>query len=271
MKKELNNTAKNSDPLDALLMDIGLTKGQASVYRTLLNLGPSKAFKISFQSGVQRVLSYKILSQLEELGLVEVSTKEKVTTFFPAHPSRLESLINSKKQEVASAEGAYEEGIQNLSSLYNHANRRPNVRFWEGLEGVQRAHDDMLLEGKEIKLFRSVFDRTHEGLEDLLEEHIKRRAAKGIKTRALTPIEMPLNKELTVANDPKNLVTRKLLKLENFNLPAQIAIYGNKVTVVSYRGSLMTTIIDNVDISESAAALFELIWSNAIAPEEVFR
>lgn len=272
MKKELKNKVEKRDLVEENLAKIGLTTDQAIIYKTLLDLGASKAFRLSFQSGIKRALTYKILSQLQELGLVEerTSMEEKVATFFPTHPSNLEKLINKKKESFSVAESAFNEVVQGLVSSYNLANKKPNIRFWEGLEGVKKVYDDIVLEGKDMLLFRSAFDREQEGLNDLIQENIKRQVRKGIHTRAITPLLDPPSKEMTVANDPKNLVTRKFIKIEDFNLPAQIVVYGDKVAIISYKENLVTTIIENKDIRDSVAILFELIWSKAIAPEEIF-
>jgi HTH-type transcriptional regulator, sugar sensing transcriptional regulator len=268
MKKEPIST----DPVDASLVQIGLTPDQACIYKIMLNLGPSKAFKIAFHSGVKRALTYKVLKELNEMGLVESKEMEdsKVTTFSPLHPSQLEKLINKKKEQVLRAEGVLGEMMQTLASTYNHANKKPNVRFWEGVQGLDKMHDDIIMDGQDILLFRSAYDRAHPGLDEMIEENIKRRVKRGMKTRAITPLIYPLNKHLTVDKDQGNLVTRRFVKIEEFNLPAQITIYGDKVAIVSYKEGIMTTIIENKDIRDSAAILFELIWSRAIKPEEVF-
>ncbi len=265
MKIKPKKQQRKKGLVEVSLTDIGMTGDQALVYKTLLSSGPSKAFRLAFQSGLKRALTYKVLGQLEELGLVESRNvaEEKVATFFPTHPSNLEELINKKKTSVAVAENAFTNIVMDLTASYNVANKKPNVRFWEGIEGINRVHDDIILENTNILIFRSAFDKTSENLTELIEENVRRRARKGIRTRAITPPVDPKNKSITLGSDEKNLVERRLIDVEKFNLPAQIIVYGNKVAITSYKDQLMTTIIENNNIRDSVAILFELAWTHA--------
>lgn len=271
-KKTAKNTASKVNQVDVSLIRLGLTEHQSLVYRTLVDLGPSRAFKVSLNSGLKRALTYKVLDQLKTLGLVESKESEgsKIVTFQVTHPAKIEELIQKKREVVSEAENAYIEIIQSLTSSYNTANKKPNVVFWEGLGGLKRVYDDILLERKDILLFRSSFDITHQESRDLIRETIKRQVNRGIHTRAITPLIEPANKAYTVAKDKDNLVTRRFIKIKDFNMPAQVIIYGDKVAITSYREHLMTTIIENKDIRDSLVIIFELVWSQGIIPEDIF-
>lgn len=258
--------------LDEHLISIGLTPYQSIVYRTLIDIGPSRAYKISLKSGLKRALTYKILDQLEKIGLIasEEGEKTKIITFKVTNPVRIERLIQNKRENVSEAENAYSEIIQDLTSAYNTTNKKPSVTFWEGEVGLKKVYDDILQENKDLFLFRSNFDTSHQISRDLIRESIKKQVSKGIKTRAITPLIEPTNRAYTVAKDKGNLVTRKFIQVKDFNIPAQILIYGDKVAITSYREQLMTTIIENRDIKETFTTIFELLWSNSIDPEEIF-
>lgn len=259
---------ENTDVLSASLQEIGLTEDQAKVYRTLLELGPSKAFKIAFNSGVKRALTYKILDQLEEMGLVtSVETEEdKVTTFSPVHPSKLEELINLKRKNVADAENSLNSIIQTLTSSYNLANKKPNVQFFEGEKGVKYVYDDILRQKCDILIFRSYLDNTNESVSKIIDELRDRQRRLGLKVRLISS-KKPTQE--IVKRDKENNVSRKYLEEEKFSLPAQISVYGDKVAIISYKDPIITTVIENSEIRTAFAILFELVWSQAVAPENL--
>lgn len=263
------STIKN---IEASLSKIGLNEHQSIIYKTLFDMGPGRAFKISKESGIKRALTYKTLEQLIELKLVDskISEKDKVMIFSLTHPSNLENIINEKKNELKRAEDQYDDIFGLLTSSYNLINQKPNIRFWEGLEGLKKIHDDIIKDGEDILLFRSNYDVNHQESRDLIRSVIKRQVTNNIKTRAITPLFEPMNRAYTIDKDKENLVNRRFIKLEKFNIPAQIIIYGNKVAITSYKNNLMNTIIDNKDISESLKSIFEIVWSFGIHPKDVF-
>lgn len=89
-------------PRDAdvkLLERTGLTRAQAHVYLTLVRIGSSNALTISRQTKTPRTETYRILDELEEIGLVEKHLD--VPYLYEATPVRFgtESLLIRKYDE----------------------------------------------------------------------------------------------------------------------------------------------------------------------------
>ena len=81
------------------LEKIGLTRSQGHVYLTLVQIGNSDALTISQQTKTPRTETYRILGELEEIGLVEKHLD--VPHFYEATPVRLgiETLLIRKYEE----------------------------------------------------------------------------------------------------------------------------------------------------------------------------
>ena len=81
------------------LEKIGLTRSQAHLYLALVKIGNSDALAISQQTKTPRTETYRILDELEEIGLVEKHLD--VPYFYEATPVRLgiESLLIRKYEE----------------------------------------------------------------------------------------------------------------------------------------------------------------------------
>jgi len=69
-------TKKNKSFMNESLMSLGLTVDQAIVYELLIENGPLRAQRLAFLAGFSRPLTYKVLGQLIEIGLVEKSLSQ---------------------------------------------------------------------------------------------------------------------------------------------------------------------------------------------------
>lgn len=261
---------KKTDSIEANLVKIGLNKDQAIIYKTLIDLGPSQAHRVAFESGFKRSFVYKLLKQLEDFSLLESSVPrgEKVMIFSPTHPSKLENIVSHRRNEVIIAENALMDSTDELVSQYNLTNKKPNVRFFEGVSGVRKLYEDVLHDGQDVLLLRSFLDQSIPELKELVNKQIQSQVRQKIKTRAITPIH-ELSASLLIQNDERNLVSRRFLKEKVFGLNSQIMIFGNKVAMTSYKDTLVTTIIDNVDINQSFRVIFELLWNQAEDPSRL--
>lgn len=241
------------------LAGAGLSLEQAQIYEILLKNGVLPARKISQLSNMKRGLCYKVIDQLLVIGLIEKIDK-KVALFSPAHPQKLTETIEKRKETLNLAEKSLNTVLGSMVSDYNMYSGRPNTRFLEGIAGIESLYEDILLEGKPIKLIRSPFDNKGPELATLVERQIKKQIAAGIDARAITPHEK--DSELTMkTEDTTRNVNRVLLPKEKLSIPAQIIIYGDKVALTSYGEFLVTTIIQNPDIKTTFDALFEILWS----------
>lgn len=227
---------------------------------SLVSSGTLPARKIALQSGVNRSLVYKILKQLVEFGLViENLVPSSVSTFTALHPSKLHSFIKKKEEDLKLADNALHETISTLGAQFNLTNKKPSVRFYEGVKGIEMLYKDILHTGKDIKLIRSPFDKNTQELEVLVNRQIKLQIENNIHVRIITPMDVPYDEKLK-KRDKAELVTRCRIPREEMNISAQIMIYGDKVALTSFQDCMITTIIEDKSITETFSILFEAIW-----------
>lgn len=245
------------------LIKAGLSPEQALVYEILVKNGELSARKVHQKTPLKRGLVYKVLDQLVAIGLTEKKEKiGKVATFFPAHPFKLRDLAKEKEAEAKEAQFALTSILPALISDFNLVSGQPGISFFEGIEGLTKIYDDIIDTGKDIILFRSIYDDDHPELGKLVERQIKRQIEKGIHTLALTPLaeDTPIS---VINGDEKNLVKRRIIRRDKFILDSQIIIYGQKVAIVSLKNKLISTIIDNEDINNTWRTIFQYIWEKA--------
>lgn len=248
---------------EKILVDCGLSIEQAKIYTYLLSNGLSPAKQISAKTGVGRALTYKIIDQLIALNLVEKRDDiGKISLFLPKHPKNLKQAIEEKSNNLAHAISDFSSIFGVLSSEFNALSGRPNVQFYEGITGLQRVYGDILDLNENIMIISSPIAKSNEETLQLIKEQITKQAVQKIQTRAITPIQKELTSE-RLAEDAMNLVTRKIIPAEKLNIPAQIIIYGDKVSITNFKESILTVVIESKYISETFRIMFNYIWENS--------
>jgi sugar-specific transcriptional regulator TrmB len=243
------------------LTSIGLTTDQAKIYETLLSMTVMPARLISQKSLIGRELTYVVLGQLEKLDLVERSTQGKIILFKAKHPRNVKKILEEKKEEVLIAEKAYQNSILNMVNEFSKMNDMPFVRFYSGVEGLQKTYDHIIRHSKQVYVFRSLFDYENQEIRKMVTDQIQKQAQKKIRSYVLSPY-LPHMSDKTVSHNLEKNITRKILPKNSFVLPAQIIIYNDTVSITSMEKEMITTIIENKAIAQTFLALFNYIWNS---------
>jgi sugar-specific transcriptional regulator TrmB len=216
------------------LVEGGLTPAQASLYECLVQYGTLPASRASFLASVSRTLGYKILGELEGIGLVIKNDQPgKVATFSAVHPFKLKEIADKRFEEAKDAKAALEGTLSKLISDFNTVAGQPGVRILEGIAGIQELFEDQYAEKRSIKLILSSQNGKTPELETLSHKHTEKLGEMDILVQTIAP----------------NVLT----------LPIQIAIYSNKIALTSYEELIMTTIIENTPIRMALELMFDYI------------
>lgn len=122
-----------------LLKELGLSDAEATVYLSLLELGPSLAGPIIKKAGLHRATTYQVLSRLEEKGLVSSVEEDGKHTFEPASPKRLLDVLREQERRLS-------EALPNLQALAEEGLGKQEVTVYRGLRGLRTALNRLLEE-----------------------------------------------------------------------------------------------------------------------------
>jgi len=258
-------------PSITYLIEAGLREDQAMVYTTLLERGKTTASKLAGRLPYSRPMVYRILDELINIGAVSKNDEVGAVSIFEcAHPLKLRDWMAKEKNVYEQKQKALESTLTDLISLYSTQTGKPGVRVLQGLVGLSELYEDVLNEQSPLCLIRSPYDDQHPEISDLVIKQIEEQVKIGITTQAITPFDNETIEELETI-DHKNLVTRRLVYIDQLDLPAQIIIYADKVALTAFDGELMTTIIQNKAIATTFQLLFELIWQTTKTEDENIR
>lgn len=250
-----------------LLIEAGLSEEQALTYEALLDKGPQRASALADWTGIKRGLTYKVLEQLEAIGLVEKRGGEgSVAVFVAGHPSLLMGNIERKEKELALAKDMLEHSLGSLASKYNLIAGKPNVQFYEGEEAILKITGDLPSVDKEIRQITDMQLAMNQFPEETV-RHLKKRVANGIQKRMILSDN---NFNIEYAKKGTELTSfRTASGVKSF--PTALLTYDNKTSMLTFsKEKIVGLIIEDKEIAETMKIIFDGYWKNStpIAGEE---
>ena len=241
------------------LQDMGLSENESKVYLAMLELGPASVIDISKRAGVNRPTAYVQIESLKKSGLVSTQTKGKKQLFIAESPDQLEFVLDRQLGELKQKQDEFKKILPDLVNLYRSSGAQPEVRFFEGKEGLQRMQENVLKSGAQEILAIASADQVLDIFPAHLQDYSTRRIKKGIKSRLIyTNSKGPTLEE----KDPTSLRVTKFISSERMPLSGDLAVYGDSVAISSFTGKISGVIIDHPDIANSFRHFFELIWQS---------
>lgn len=252
-----------------VLRQLGLSEKEAKVYDFLLKKGSSSVAEILKNVSLKKGDLYNVLYSLEETGLVIKEKKEKKLHFRAKHPYNLQRFLESKITEVESQKETLKALLPTLVSTYVLTEKEPGVQFFEGVEGIKKAYNDTLKEGKEIWAILQTENVDPKIYDWLTKYYVKKRARRKIFAKVIVA-EDKRAKDY-VAKDRVEYRQSRLVPKDKFPIGIEVDIYGDKVAFMGFRenSDKIAIIIENKFIAETMRAFFILAWEKAAQYKKV--
>lgn len=225
------------------------------VYLTLVQNGALAPAEIAEKTGETRTNTYALLNKLEKLHLVR-NIGQKTARYQAENPAELEVLAERRRKIITKNEQELKGGMSALLDMFYAHNEAPGSRTLTGREGVREVHRDVINTGETVYLIRTPFDSKYD---DLIKVFRERRAAKGIRTIALTPATPHAEQYAKDGTDEKYLFERTMMTEDAYNSPVEVMIYGNKVALISYGEAEIVTIITSPLIATAFKEIFLML------------
>ena len=250
----------NPKLLDLLFNQLGFSEKEVKVYRVLLEKGESGAGDIIKKSGLKRGITYAVLYNLSDKGLVRTYEKHGKTYFQVESPLRIMEMVEKKKQELSAIEINMKQVVPQLVSQYKLALGKPTIQYFEGEEGLLKVFDDIYAPKEDIVYGMADLDN----IDNVFPKHIdKQLVPDRIKNKVTAYSFFPkssLSEELH-NNDEKQLRKSVLVDREKYPMPAEIDIYQDKIAMMSFtKGEFIGLLIENKDFAQTLRTLFKLAF-----------
>ncbi|MFA6423628.1 MAG: helix-turn-helix domain-containing protein [Patescibacteria group bacterium] len=239
--------------IDKITENYDLTEREAKVYLAGLSKGKSKVSEIAKAAELNRITTYEILKRLASKGLAGGVTYGKITYFKVINP---EAFISKKERQLSLAKGL----LPYLTSIKNSSAGRPKIEFYDGVEGIKAVFesalsckDKIIYDMANAENMVNVLDKT------FIDDYCKRRAKKKIRVKVLIPKKGA--EDVYLKDDAKVLRESKVFDSAKFDIPNEIMVFDNKVTLISFSGKMAVTIEDK-EISDSIRSIWKLLWNS---------
>lgn len=222
------------------IKEFGLETKQAEIYLAVLSLGRATVSDIAKKSRIKRTTIYQYLDDLVQKTFLLKSSKGKRIFYLAEEPKKLLNILENRKNKIISI-------LPELQKIYSISFQKPQIRFYEGIEGMRIIYDEMTKTSDTIygvfsvdkywtifnkdddkKFFENI--RQHNGqIKDLVEDTL-------------------LGRKHIKENRYKEYCASKLLP-SNFKLGVDMLVAENKVAMISLV-NLVGVIIENLEIAD---------------------
>ncbi len=238
----------------SLLKKIGFSDKVATIYITLLRLGPSSVRTLATSSGLNRGVVYEGLKWLQERELVEFFQKDSKQFFVAADPEHLEAVVEKEQATLAEAADRLKGFVAELKTLHNKGGERPVARYCDKgqlhtiLEDILKVCEERAEPEYRIYSTAGIREYLYSGFPTFSDV----RVAKGIAVKVIAIGE---------GGELRGLDERKWLKAAN-SAPTYIIIYPGKTAYISLnaKGEPVGVVIENEGVFQTQKIIFDTLW-----------
>ena len=230
-----------------VLEEMGLSKGESSVYLSLLKLGETKVGSIIEKSGMASSAVHNSLNSLVEKGMASYIKKGKIKYYLAAPPKQIISLIEDKKKR-------FEKILPELELQRNKMKDIQGAEIFEGTKGIMTMLNLLINDvkkGEEYLFFPVNLKDMNEEIQNFFQMYDAKRKEAGLIIKGLASKELkPL------------FAKRKILKMHyvDFPIPSNISICNDKVAFFSWGEKPVGYLIKSKQIAEMYSEFFHKIW-----------
>ncbi len=244
------------------LSRLGLSEKEAAIYLAALNVGPSTAQQLAKTAGVNRATAYLAIEGLAKKGLMSTTMKDEKKLYAAETPERLRAFLEEEKRSLQEKEQDLHETLPMLFALFSMADRKPQVRYLEGPEGLKTVRDLFVRQGGEfVQMVPIDMVRAHPELREGHEAHLASLAQGETPHRVLFVTREP--GELAVA--PMRGGVIRVLPAERFPIEAEISVRGDLVFLFAFVPNVLSVVVTSRELAQAVRCLFELAWEGASA------
>lgn len=232
------------------LIEAGLEPKEAEIYLAVLHLGKATIADIARKSQVKRMTVYQYIDRLVHKNLLYKTAQGKRVFYVAENPEKILKILENRKKH-------FEKMLPDLKSIFAQSSHKPQVRFYEGIEGLRAIYDEMtktsqivygafsqdkyeqIFNQKDIEKFYENLKESGGMIKDLVEN---------------TPVGRRNVKELGIR---EGLRKAKLLP-EGFTLAVDLLVAGNKVAMISLV-NLIGIVIENPEIADLQRSFIKFI------------
>lgn len=244
------------EKLNKALLQLNLTEKEIATFVVLLQNGPSSVQDIHRASGINRVSIYAAIEELKAKKLLVESRKGRKKLFVAENPESLKNLLEDKRTDLLKDEELLKDLVlPMLSALYVSEKSKPQIRFFEGAEGINKIYDAYMLKSRDMINCGS-YQTSITALTEKVEiDYFKTIEKNKIFYRAILQ-DTELDRKF--AEIGKGIMHTKFFP-RDVEVPGDIIVSGNYTALISY-DKKTSVLIEDETIAKTIRVYLEFMW-----------
>lgn len=241
----------------SLLKSLGLSESEAAIYIASLEMGPASVQDLAKKAHVSRVTTYAVIETLTSRSLMSSVEKGKKRLFSAESPERLVSVVQTRVKEMEATLHEVQDSLHELKLMQR--GEKPIVRMFEGEEAIKAIYED-IIETRPADAYE--FGNLDEVRKFVPSDVVMKQVQAGLK-RAKRQSLYITDTRREVKEAAKENGEIRYLSPKHITAFGDIVIYGKKVAVSSFRGKMVSVLIESQDIADTLRELFHIAWKNS--------
>ena len=244
------------------LEEIGLTNGEARVYKALSQLGASSVGPISDLSKVHRSIIYQILEKLIEKGLVTYIIEGKIKKYQAAPPTMLLNFLEKEKEKLETKEETINELMPTILQMQSQG-KKASATIYSGFSGILTATFNILDKLKTNEEYYMInipaFQPEHHHI-NWEKFQVKREKLKIFAKQLYNP---KVKDEILKERNSHKYIDARRMPID-FGPPSYYIVYQDTTIIALSQGSQPMAIeIVNQEIADGFKAYCDWLWKKS--------
>lgn len=242
--------------IDKNLEYLGISGKEKEIYLAILRLKKASIIQLSQSANIKRTTVYHCLDSLIEKGLVlKISEDDKHYYICEDPELSFKSLVEENKKAASFV-------IPELKNIFGNMSFHPEIRVYHQTAGLKKIFEDVLTAKEKIsRYYISDFNLEELLGKDFVDDFVERRIKAEIRSKSLRSFQYKPEREKDTTH-AKQLREVKFVS-ENVIIKPYMAIYDNKVAVISTPDEKLGFIIESKEFADAQKAIFDIIWNTA--------
>ena len=256
--------------LTETLQQFGLDDKEIAVFLRLLKFGELRASTLAYQLALPRTTVQNILLRLEQEELITKHFQKNTALYAALPPEEVlltwETRQRRQNEDFKNHIADFKKVMPELESMMRSNKTLPGVRFYRGIDGIQKVLMDTLTSKTELKDFANI-DAMFKHVKPVNDAYVAAREKTNVTKRSLL-LETPFAHKVYESGSysPKSHKGYKWLPSQSpaaqkYFFSIEMNIYDGKVSYLTYaENDLVGVIIENDHIYQMHDALWDMLW-----------
>ena len=248
----------NSNNMDDLFIQLGLTEKESKVFLELISLGASPISIWAKRCSINRSSMYVILERLLAEGLVTTFIHKGILHVQAISMAEIPAILYDKETAVKNTRDLFISNLPDLQKLEKTHNIKPKVRFFEGKSRVETMYEEVIKE----KSFKAFFhpERVKASMPEYFHKIPQALKANEGNAKELLIRCKEAEEYINLYQSAKHQIE---LLPQAITFSSDTIITKQKIYLVGYSSSdVIATEIWNEELAQTQSILFDMIWSS---------